>query len=143
MDYLLKAASAWFMGFFPLAEIYVAVPYAIALDLDNVSVIVWTVFGNFTPALLISFLYQQLVRIPRIAKWMESLVSEKAQQRIDRWGIWFVLLATPLTGIWIMSVTAKIIQLNTARFLVSAFISILIYAIGILIVTQTGVSAFL
>lgn len=141
MDYIWKAASAWFLGFFPLAEIYVAVPYAVALGLDNVSVLVWTVFGNFTPALLIVVLYQQMLRIPRIAKWLDRLISEKAQARVNRWGIWFVLLATPFTGIWAMAVAAKIIKLDTRRFLVAAFVSILVYAVILLVLLRLGITA--
>lgn len=141
MDYLWKAGSAWFLGFFPLAEIYVAVPYAMALGLDDVSTIVWTVFGNFTPALLISAMYQQLLRIPRIAHWMERLISEKAEARVNRWGGWFVLIGTPLTGIWVMAVTAQIVKMNTSRFLLYAFLSILLYAVLILVAIRLGVTA--
>lgn len=40
LEYLARAAAAWFVGFFPLAEIYVAVPAAMAAGLDDVSVVV-------------------------------------------------------------------------------------------------------
>lgn len=141
MDYLWKAASAWFIGFFPLAEIYIAVPAAVALGLDNVSVILWTVLGNFTPALLISTLYEQMMRIPRIGQWLGNLISERAQVHINRWGVWFLLLATPWIGIWAMAVTAKILRMHTPRFLLSAFISIFVHAVGILILMRTGMTA--
>ncbi len=141
MDYIWKAASAWFIGFFPLAEIYVAIPAAMALGLDDVSVIFWTVFGNFTPALLISVLYEQITRIPRLAKWLGGLVSERAQVRINRWGMWFILLLTPWTGIWVMAVTAKVLQMHTPRFLLSAFISIFVYAVVLLVLINMGVTA--
>jgi uncharacterized membrane protein len=137
MDYILQAASAWFVGFFPLAEIYVAVPYGMAIGLDDVSVIVWTVFGNFTPALLIGALYQQMMRVPRIANWLSRLVSEKAQERVNRWGIWFVLIATTWTGIWAMALTAKILGMKSSRFLPAAFISILVVAL----LTMAGIQA--
>ncbi len=142
MDYLFKAASAWFVGFFPLAEIYVAIPSAIALGLDDISVIVWCTFGNFTPALLINTAYQWMMKNPRINKWFASLISEKVKSRINKWGIWFVLLGTPWTGIWVMSVTAKVLGMNTTRFLISAFISILAHAIIILIVLRAGIATF-
>ena len=142
MDYIWKAASAWFVGFFPLAEIYVAVPSAVALGLDDVSVIFWTVLGNFTPALFISMLYEQMIRIPRLAKWLGSLVSERAQAQINRWGIGFILLVTPWVGIWAMAVTAKILRMHTPRLLLSSLISISVYAVIILILMRTGLAAF-
>lgn len=140
-DYLWKAASAWFLGFFPLAEIYVAVPAAVAMGLDNVSVLIWTVSGNFAPALLIGGLYEQMMRQPRLGRWLEGLVSERAQERINRWGIWFVLFVTPWTGIWVMAATARILQMNWPRFLLASFISILTYAVIILIAIRTGAAA--
>ncbi len=142
MDYIWKAASAWFVGFFPLAEIYVAVPSAVALGLDDGSVIFWTVLGNFTPALLISVLYEQMMRIPRLAKWLTSLVSERTQAQINRWGIGFILLVTPWVGIWVMAATAKILRIQTPRFLLSAFISISVYAVIILILMRAGLATF-
>jgi len=142
MDYIFQAVSSWFVGFFPLAEIYVAIPYAMALGLDDISVIVWCVLGNFTPALLINTIYERLMKIPRINKWFNSLISEKVQDRMNKWGIWFVLFGTPWTGIWIMAVTAKALGMNTKRFLIPAFISILAYAIIIVIVLRAGIATF-
>lgn len=142
MEYLLKAGSAWFVGFFPLAEIYIAVPSAVALGLDDVSVILWTVLGNFTPALLINFLYQQIMRIPRVASWLKRLISDKVQAQINRFGMWFVLLATPWTGIWAMAVAAKILRIRTGQFLLAAFVSILVYAVVILVLIRAGVATF-
>ena len=40
-DYIALAFGAWFAGFFPLAEIYVAVPLALASGLDGVSTVFW------------------------------------------------------------------------------------------------------
>lgn len=142
MEYLLKAGSAWFVGFFPLAEIYIAVPSAVALGLDDLSVILWTVLGNFTPALLINFLYQQIMRIPRVASWLKRLISDKVQAQINRFGMWFVLLATPWTGIWAMAVAAKILRIRTGQFLLAAFVSILVYAVVILVLIRAGLATF-
>jgi uncharacterized membrane protein len=142
LDYVVKAAGAWFVGFFPLAEIYVAVPAAVAAGLDDLSIIVWTVFGNFTPALLIAFLYQGLTRMERLRAWLERLHSEKVKARVDRYGLWFVLLLTPWTGMWVMAVTAKAVGMNTNRFLIASFISILVYAIALLLLLRAGISVF-
>ena len=49
LDYVARAASAWFLGFFPFVEIYVAVPTAFAFGLDPSSAVVWPVLGNVTP----------------------------------------------------------------------------------------------
>lgn len=55
LNYLWLAASAWFMGFFPMLEIYVAIPASMVMGLDAVSSIIWAGFGNFLPVPMIAF----------------------------------------------------------------------------------------
>lgn len=140
-DYVIKAATAWFIGFFPLAEIYVAIPAAVATGLDDVSVVFWSVFGNLTPVFLINYLYEWMIRFPRIGRWLTGLVSEKAKARINRWGIGFVLLLTPWTGVWVMAVTAKALGMSSRRFIPAASVSVLVYAIVIVVLLRAGITA--
>ncbi len=141
-DYLARALGAWFVGFFPLAEIYVAVPAALAVGLDPLSTVFWTVFGNFTPLLLIQFGYHNLLRLPRLRRWLESLVSERAKRSIDRYGVWFVLLLTPWTGVWVMGVTAKALRMNGAVLLGAGLVSITLYAVALVLLISAGVQVF-
>ncbi len=141
-DYLTRAFSTWFAGFFPLAEIYVAVPAALAIGMDSASVIFWAVLGNYTPVLLIHYGYEQLSRSRRIAAWLDRLYSEKLKSRIQRYEIGFVLLMTPWTGVWVMTVTAKILRMRPARFLVASFVSVLVYAVLLVFLINSGVDLF-
>jgi len=138
VDYFVRAAGAWFVGFFPLAEIYVAIPAAMATGLDDVSVVFWSVFGNFTPIVLIHFFYERLTRIERVRAWFARLVSERFKQWIDRYGIWFVLLITPWTGVWVMAVTAKVLGMSGERLMPASFVSVLVYAIVLVVLINTG-----
>lgn len=131
LDYWWAAATAWGIGFFPLAEIYVAVPIAIAAGLDPMSAIFWSVFGNYTPIVLIHWGYERLRRIPWAQPWIERFTSRKFKNQIDRYGTWFVLLITPWTGVWVMGVTAKVLGMPGRPLLVAGFISLVIYAIVI------------
>lgn len=141
-EYWLKALGAWFLGFFPLAEIIIAVPASMATGLDSVSVLVWTVLGNFTPVVLIVFFYDMLVRNERIAAWFDRLLSEKARGRINQYGIWFVLVATPWVGVWAMSVTVKCLGMDSKRYMIAVFVSIVVYAVGILVLIRAGLATF-
>jgi uncharacterized membrane protein len=143
IEYLTRAIGVWFLGFFPLAEIYIAVPAGVAAGLDNVSVLFWSVFGNFVPVLLITGLYETLTRNERLRTWLDGLLSEKAEGRINQYGIWFVLVATPFIGVWVMSVTAKFLGMDSRRYVIAAFVSILVYAVGILVLIRLGLAAFL
>ncbi|KPQ32768.1 MAG: putative membrane protein [Phormidium sp. OSCR] len=139
IEYLEKAASAWFVGFFPAAEIYIAVPLAMALGLDSVSSVFWPLFGNFSPVLLIEFLYEQLLRIPRLRSWFKRLRSERVIGYLNRWGGWFVFVMTPWTGVWVMAITLKFLGMRRRRILITTFISIFIYAVALVALIGFGV----
>jgi len=141
-EYIVKAATVWFIAFFPLTGLISAIPAGVALGLDNVSVVVWSVLGHFTPAVLIDGFYTRITRIRRINDWLQGLVSERVRERVDRWGIWFVLLATPWTTVWAMAVTVKTLGMSRERFLVCALISIAVYAVAILVLVQFGIATF-
>ncbi|OAB59663.1 hypothetical protein AY600_09870 [Phormidium willei BDU 130791] len=139
IDYIEKVATAWFVGFFPLAEIYVAVPLAMALGLDSLSSVLWPVLGNFSPVLLIEFLYEQLLRSPRIRKGFKRLRSERVIRYLDRWGGGFVFIMTPWTGVWAMAITLKFLGMKRKTLLVTTLISILVYAVVLLVLVDVGV----
>lgn len=140
MDYAIQAGVAWFLGFFPLAEIYVALPAALASGLDDVSAVFWTVFGNFTPVVLIAFGYERLMRWPRVARFLERLQGEKIKRRMTRYGLWFVLILTPYTGVWAMSAVAKALGMPTSRLLIASFVSVFLTALGILAAIRWGLA---
>lgn len=141
-EYIAKAAGVWFTGFFPLAEIYVAVPAGIAVGLDYVSVVFWSVFGNITPILLIVLFYEQMMRHDRLRRWLSRFSSDKFKARIDKYGTWFVLLVTPWTGVWVMAVTAKALSMDSRRLVIYACISVFVYAVVIVLLIGAGVDMF-
>ena len=135
-EYLIKAFTVWFIGFFPLAEIYVAVPAGIGLGLDIWSVVVWSVFGNYIPAVLISLSYDKLKQYQKIDHYLKKLSSEKIRRRMERHGIWTTLLLTPWLGVWVMAATVKFFGMETRPFLLASFISVLVYAIVLAILIE-------
>lgn len=141
MDYFAKAFGTWFMGFFPLTEIYFAVPAGLATGLDDLSVIFWAVFGNVLPIILIHYGHDSFIRPSRFGQWLERNVSDGVKAKISKYGIFFVLVITPWIGVWLMSVTAKLMGMSFKRFAPAAFISIMIYAIFIIWMIRTGSNA--
>ncbi len=129
LDYLAKAASAWFLGFFPFFEIYVAVPAALALGLDYASAVIWPVLGNFTPVLLIVFGYRQLMRIERVKRWLGGRTSPRFEELVNRYGAPFILLITPWIGVWLVAATARALGMARRPLLIYSFISIALYAV--------------
>lgn len=141
LDYIVGALGAWLIAFLPLTGIYIAVPAAVAAGLDNLSVVIWAVFGNYMPIVVIHWLYERLMRIERVRILLRRLVSQQIKVQIDRWGLWFVLLLTPLAGVWLVAITVKSLGMESRRFLLASFVSILGYAIVILIALRFGISA--
>lgn len=131
LDYAARAASAWFLGFFPFFEIYVAVPAAFGLGLDPLSAVVWPVLGNVTPVFLIVFGYEQLMRIERVRRWLEGRRSARFEGWIDRYGAPFVLLATPWIGVWAVAATAQALGMQRGILVGFSVVSISVYAIAI------------
>lgn len=131
LDYAARAASAWFLGFFPFFEIYVAVPAAFGLGLDPVSAVVWPVLGNVTPVFLIVFGYEQLMRIERARRWLSGRRSERFARWIERFGAPFVLLVTPWIGVWAVAATAQALGMRRAPLVTYSIVSISAYAVVI------------
>ena len=142
LDYLYKAFAVWFTGFFPLFEIYVAVPLGLAIGLDPVSVIFFAVAGNTTPIILIEYGYTWLTKFERINSWLNKLTSEKVSRNVNKYGFWYILVITPWVGVWAMGVASKIFQMKSRVFIWGSFISIVTYAVAIVVLIQLGVNLF-
>lgn len=139
MEYWIKAVSVWMLGFFPLTEIYIAVPAGLAMGLDAASAVFWGVAGNYVPVLLLHYGYGRLLQIARIREWLRRLHSPKLKRQMDRRGFWFVLLITPWSGVWIMAATVKLAGMRDRPFLIASFLSIAGYAVIIAAIIALGV----
>ena len=142
VEYVGKAVTVWFMGFVPVSEIIIAVPAGIALGLGYVSVVIWAVFGNFLPVLLISYGYEHLQKIERVRGWLAYITSEKAKQWINQYGSWAIIIVTPWVGVWAMTVVAKTLGMSSQRLIAAAFASITLYAVGISLLIAMGSGLF-
>ncbi|MCC5878002.1 MAG: small multi-drug export protein [Candidatus Sumerlaeia bacterium] len=139
LEYIAKSFSVFFVGFFPFAEIYVAVPAGFALGLDPASVIVWSIVGNFLPVLLIQWFHDVLLRIPRFGPWLGGLASEKVKDRLDRHGFWFVVLATPWIGVWVVAAVLRLLDMDPRKAVLSILIGVVGYAVVIAGLIMAGV----
>ncbi|GLO64571.1 small multi-drug export protein [Oceanobacillus kimchii] len=142
MEYIVLAATAWFMGFFPLFEIYLAIPVSMGLGLDMVSSIVWAWFGNFFAIPFIAYSYDWLTKFERIQRYFHKLTHSKTSQRLNKGGFMIVLIGTPLFGSWAIGVVGKVIGMDKKRLFLSSAISIGIYGILIGVLTKLGIDLF-
>ena len=143
LNYILLAATAWFMGFFPLFEIYLAVPASMGLGLDIVSAMFWSWLGNFIVIPFTSYFYDWLTKFNKVNKFFSKLANSKSSKKLNSGGFIIILIATPMFGSWAIGVTGRIIGMDRKRLFLASGISIAIYGTIIGILTQFGIDAFL
>lgn len=141
-DYIWLAVTAWFMGFFPLFEIYLAVPTTMGLGLDIVSAVFWSWLGNFIVIPFIFYFYEWLTKFHKINKYFTKLENSKTSKKLRKGGFIVVLIGTPVFGSWTIGVAGRIIGMHRKRLFLSSAISIAVYGFLIAILTQLGIDAF-
>jgi uncharacterized membrane protein len=143
VNYLSAAALAWFVGFVPGAEIYIAIPVGLAAGLDPVSALIWAALGNIVPLFLIDLGYERLRSVERIDYWLAKLRRERVERLLTRYGVVVVFVATPLLGVWTIALAAKGLGMESRPFLIASVASVFIYAVIIAVALTVGVDLFL
>jgi len=139
VEYLAAAALTWLVGFVPGAEIYIAIPVGLAAGLDPISALVWAALGNIVPLFLIDLGYERLRRIERVDYWLAKLRRERVERLLDRYGVWLVFVATPILGVWTMALAAKGLGMASRPFIMASVVSVLIYAVIVLVALLVGI----
>lgn len=138
LEYIVLAATAWALGFVPYFEIYLAVPATMAMGLDPISSVFWSGLGNFSAVPVILFAREKLSHVSKISDWLEKLANSKYRETIDRLGNSFVLLFTPVTGIWVTAAVASTFGLTRSKLLITSAISVFLYGSIMAVATSTG-----
>lgn len=129
--YWAAAAATWWIGFFPLTELYIAVPAAIAMGLDYPSAVFWTVFGNATPLVAVRLLFDRLMQHQRLGPFLDRnvarRVSDRWRDRLERNPVWLFLL-TPLAGVWATAVVSESMRLKPMAWLSWSALSVVIFS---------------
>jgi uncharacterized membrane protein len=139
IGYLMAAGLAWFVGFVPGAEIYIAIPVGLAAGLDPVSAVVWSALGNIVPLFIIDLGYERLRRIDRVDHWLGKLRRDRVERLLDRYGVWLVFIATPLLGVWTMALAAKGLGMASRPFLIASVASVAVWAVVIAVLVLFGI----
>ncbi|MBE9157068.1 small multi-drug export protein [Nodosilinea sp. LEGE 06152] len=145
IEYVTKALTTWSVGFFPYAEVYVAVPAGMALGLDAVSAVFWGVLGSFVPIPLLLWGYDRLMQIPQLRVWLlrlEKRGGQRVRQVLSRHGAWFLIPMTPLLGSWTVAIVGPLTGIAPRQILVFSLIGITLYGVATAIAITTGMSWF-
>lgn len=101
----------------------------------------WASLGNCTPALLTVLAGKRLRKLPRIGAWLDARTSPRFQRLSERFGAGFVLLITPVIGVWALSVTGVGLGMDRRQLMICSGISILLYAILVSVGVALGIEA--
>jgi uncharacterized membrane protein len=142
IEYIYKALTVWFIGFFPLFELFIAVPAGFSLKLDPVSIVIFCVAGNFFPVVLIDLGYNRLVRYENVKAWLDRRVSERMIRNVNRYGTWYLLIITPWFGVWGTAVTARILRLERKQMVWGVLASLTFHAIILVVMIHAGIGFF-
>ncbi|PSL42720.1 putative membrane protein [Salsuginibacillus halophilus] len=141
-EYVSLSISAFFMGYVPFFEIYLAIPVVMIAGMDPVSAIIWSGMGNFLAVPTVLFLYQLLSRWPRLGRWMKKLEYNRFRRHIDRYGGWMVLLVTVLVGVWAVAAAGRSLGMSYRVIMISSACSIILYGIATAFAVQRGLDFF-
>jgi uncharacterized membrane protein len=141
-NYIVLAWTAWFMGFFPLFEVYLAVPAVMVMGLDPISSVFWASLGNFCAVPCVIYGYRLLERFSAVKRWFERLQQSRYKPMVERYGAIVVLLLTPVIGVWAMAVIARGLDMSLNKLFVSSAVSILLYSILTAWITAAGLDLF-
>lgn len=130
------------MGFFPMFEIYVAIPSSMALGLDMVSSVIWACIGNFMAIPFIVYFYNSLSRINIVNKYFQKLSGSKFSEKIRKGSMLFIVFGTPIVGSWAIGVLGKVVGLDKKSLFLSSGLSIFAYGIIIGVLTKLGIDTF-
>lgn len=140
IKYIGAAFSTWFVGFFPYFEIYIAVPAGFAAGLNWFDAFFWASLGNWMVIPFVDICYEWLMRFKFMNKIAEKSLNGKWQDHIEKHGPWFILLLTPLAGVWTIAVIAKVLKFNRAKLYIYSAISVWVTGLIIAILIINGIT---
>jgi membrane protein YqaA with SNARE-associated domain len=79
----------------PVGEEMIAIPAGVAMGLPVFIVVAIAAAANFLPAPVVSFIFYQGNKYPRIHGWLWRRRNEKVKKWMDKYGIAGIFLLTP------------------------------------------------
>lgn len=138
IDYVLAVIITWFVGFFPYFETYVAIPLGYSLGLNWFNSFIWASLGDWMAIPFIDFVYNYLLRFEFIRKNIDKSLSSKWKKHIDRYGVWFILVITPIAGSWTIGLMGKSLKYDKTKLYLYTGISIAITGLITILLIEMG-----
>ncbi|MBU9711611.1 small multi-drug export protein [Evansella tamaricis] len=142
LKYISLAATTWFAGFFPHFEIYLAVPVGLSVGLNWFDAFLWASLGNWMVIPLIDFFYDWLMKFKFMKKFSEKSLKGKWRTRLEKYGAFFIVVLTPVTGVWVIGIIAKALKFNRVQLWLYSGISVGVTGFVIAVLANMGIQLF-
>jgi uncharacterized membrane protein len=123
----------------PVGEEMIAIPAGVAMGLPVFIVVLVSAAANFLPVPVISFVFYQGNKYPRIHGWLLRRRNEKVKRWMDKYGIAGLFLLTPWIGIYAATITCELLSMQRAKIYAAVAASLVFYAVIVALVLTLGI----
>ncbi|MCX9012759.1 MAG: small multi-drug export protein [Candidatus Methanoperedens sp.] len=123
----------------PVGEEIIAIPAGVAMGLPVFIVAAVAAAANFLPVPVISFVFYQGNKYPRIRGWLLRRRNEKVKRWMDKYGIAGIFLLTPWVGVYAATITCELLCMQRARIYIAVAASLVFYAVVMALVITLGI----
>ncbi len=136
---LVKVALVALVSISPVGEEMIAIPAGVAMGLPVFIVIPVASAANFLPVPVISFIFYQGNKYPRIHGWLLRRRNEKVKKWMDKYGIAGLFLLTPWIGVYAATITCELLSMQRAKIYAAVAASLVFYAVIAALVITLGI----
>lgn len=145
-----KILSTLFTAMTPIGELRASIPLGLGVyKLDIYSTIIFSIIGNFIPAIVIvfaldpisKFLMKRFKIFDRFFTWLFNRTRKKYYKKFEKYSgfalITFVGIPLPVTGAWTGAVIAFVFGIPPKKAVLDIFLGILMAATIVTIIFKT------
>lgn len=123
----------------PVGEEMIAIPAGVAMGLPIFIVAPVAAAANFLPVPVISFVFYQGNKYPRIHGWLLRRRNEKVKKWMDKYGIAGIFLLTPWVGVYAATITCELLSMQRTKIYAAVAASLVFYAVIAALVLTLGI----
>ena len=135
---LIKICLVALVSISPVGEEIIAIPAGVAMGLPMFIVAPVAAAANFLPVPVISFVFYQGNKYPRIHGWLLRRRNEKVKRWMDKYGIFGLFILAPWTGVYAATVTCELLGMKRAGICGAIAASLVFYALIIAVLLTIG-----
>ncbi len=136
---LIKICLVTLVSISPVGEEIIAIPAGVAMGLPIFIVVPVAAAANFLPVPVISFIFCQGNKYPRIHGWLLRRRNEKVKKWMDKYGIAGLFLLTPWIGVYAATITCELLNIQRTRIYAAVAASLVFYAVVAALVLTLGI----